>query len=165
MDLFENTVLCKNCGKKMRQISIEKNGFRMRALKCPSCSNQIFHPSDIEEFKKFNSLKDRPFQVKLRLVGNSYTVSIPREIVNFMQESEDEEDDFESAKQKIHASMSEHMKQMEKFVTLAMEDANKIALSFNTVERLNNPNNKIKHIRVIKIRKRNPAIQENVEEE
>jgi len=130
MDLFENIVLCKNCGKRMKQIAIEKNGFRIRALECPSCSNQILHPTDVEEYKKFSSLRNRQFQVKLRLVGNSYTVSIPREIVNFMREEEQEHEP-----ENIHKKMQEHMHKqmqvMEQMVTLAMEEANKIGLSFN----------------------------------
>ena len=153
MDLFENTVLCKDCGKKMKPFTLEKNGFRLRALKCPSCSNQIFHPADVEEFKKFNSLKNRHFQVKLRLVGNSYTVSIPREIVNFMREEEQEKN--------IHQKMQEHMHKqmqaMEQMVTLAMEEANKIGLSFNTEENINEQSEpkKIKSIKIFKIKKLN----------
>jgi len=127
MDLFENTVLCKNCGKKMKPAFLEKEGFRIRALRCPSCSNQILHPADVEEYRKFKELRGRHFQVKLRLVGNSYTVSIPREIVNFMKEENEAED--------IHTKMREHMakqmQDMQQFVTLAMEEANKLSLMFN----------------------------------
>jgi hypothetical protein len=131
MDLFENTVLCKNCGKKMKPAELEKEGFRMRALKCPSCSNIIIHPIDLEEFNKFKQLRGRQFQVKLRLVGNSYTVSIPREIVNFMQEEEQEDKEVKN----IHQTMQEHMKkqmeEMQKFVTLALRESNMISLMFN----------------------------------
>jgi DNA-directed RNA polymerase subunit RPC12/RpoP len=152
MDLFDNTILCKDCGKNMKQISLEKDGFRLRALKCPSCSNQIFHPSDVEELKRFNSLKNRQFQVKLRLVGNSYTVSIPREIVNFMN---DDENDLHS---KINEHMTKQMETMEKFVTLAMEEANRISLMFNTDNNANNnaensEPKKTRTIRIIKFKK------------
>ena len=41
---------------------------------------------DLEKFKQFDQLKNKPFQVKLRLVGNSYIVSIPREIIDFQEE-------------------------------------------------------------------------------
>jgi len=153
MDIFENTVLCKNCGKKMKPAYLEKEGFRIRALKCPSCSNQILHPSDIEEYNKFKSLRNRQFQVKLRLVGNSYTVSIPREIVNFMKEEEPEN---------IHAKIQDHMHKqmqvMEQMVTLAMEEANKIGLSFN-INNIHEENSeeeprKIRGIKIIKINKK-----------
>ncbi len=111
----------------MKPAYLEKNGFRMRAMEC-SCGNRIMHPSDIEEYNKFNSLRNRQFHVKLRLVGNSYTVSIPREIVNFISESEDEV----NRGQNIQESMAKHMREMEQMVTLAMEQANKISLMFNT---------------------------------
>jgi DNA-directed RNA polymerase subunit RPC12/RpoP len=143
MDLFENTVLCKNCGKKMKPAVVIKEGFKMRALKCPSCSNIIIHPIDLEEFNKFKQLRGRQFQVKLRLVGNSYTVSIPREIVNFMKEEE-----AENRPENIHEKMQEHMvkqmQAMEQMVTLAMEEANKIGLMFNIGENpiINNHNEK-----------------------
>jgi DNA-directed RNA polymerase subunit RPC12/RpoP len=157
MDLFENTILCKDCGKKMKPAFVEKEGFRIRALQCPSCSNKILHPNDAEEFNKFNSLRNRQFHVKLRLVGNSYTVSIPREIVNFMQEEEQEN----NVHRKIQDHMHRQMKAMEQMVTLAMEEANKIGLSFNTVDNninLENPDErtkKIRGIKIIKIRKQN----------
>ena len=111
----------------MKPSFVEKEGFKIRALICPSCSNKILHPTDIEEFNKFNSLKNRHFQVKLRLVGNSYTVSIPREIVNFMREEEPE-----SIHKKMQDHMHKQMQVMEQMVTMAMEEANKIGLSFNT---------------------------------
>lgn len=132
MDLFDNVVLCKNCGKKMKPATAIKEGFKMRALKCPSCSNLIIHPIDAEEFNKFKQLRGRQFQVKMRVVGNSYTVSIPREIVNFLKEEETERPE------NIHEKMREHMvrqmKQMEQMVTLAMEESNKIGLMFNIPE-------------------------------
>ena len=160
MDLFENIVLCKNCGKKMKPAYLVKEGFRIRALKCPSCSNQILHPQDVEEYKKFSSLRNRQFQVKLRLVGNSYTVSIPREIVNFMNEEEQDNN--------IHKKMQDHVHKqiqvMEQMVTLAMEEANKIGLSFN-INTINQENSeeerKIKGIKIIKLRK---PIEENEDE-
>jgi len=128
MDLFDNTILCKDCGKKMQLVHIEKDGFKMRALKCPSCSNHIIHPADIEEYNKFKQLRHRQFHVKLRMVGNSYTVSIPREIVNFIQDTESE---MISERRKVHERMS---KQMQEMVTLAMEEFGKLSLMFNEVE-------------------------------
>ena len=117
----------------MKPVYVEKEGFRMRALKCPSCSNIILHPNDLEEFKKFKQLRGRQFHVKLRLVGNSYTVSIPREIVNFMKE-EETENRPENIHKKIQEHMAKQMQAMEQMVTLAMEEANKVGLMFNLPE-------------------------------
>ena len=87
-ELFENTILCKNCDIKMKVATVAQNGFEMRALLCEKCGNKIVHPSDESDYKDFLNLKNKVFKVKLRLVGNSYTVSIPREIVNFIREQE-----------------------------------------------------------------------------
>jgi len=89
-DIFENTVLCKGCNKKMVQEKLEKNGLVMRALVCRGCNNKIYHPQDLKELEDFQNLKKKNFQVKLRFVGNSYAVSIPREIIDFMNEQEKE---------------------------------------------------------------------------
>jgi DNA-directed RNA polymerase subunit RPC12/RpoP len=93
-DLFKNTFLCKDCNKKMRLTSINKNGFNLRAVECKDCNNRIIHPSDEKEYEEFKKLKEKEYGVKMRLVGNSYTVSIPREIVSFMREQEKMIDDM-----------------------------------------------------------------------
>ncbi len=87
-DIFDNTILCKKCGVKMKPITISKNGFVLRAVECEKCGDKIVHPKDEQEFENFNRLRNKQFKVKMRFVGNSYAVSIPREIVNFMQEQE-----------------------------------------------------------------------------
>jgi len=120
MDLFDNVVFCKTCNKRMSRVDVIKDNFKIRTLQCPECKKYIYHPSDIAEYDKFNNLKQRSFHVKLRLVGNSYAVSIPREIIDFQNELNDA--------RKIH----------EKIVTVAMEEFNKIALCFNqNMKRMN----------------------------
>jgi len=74
----------------MVQEKLEKNGLVMRALVCRGCNNKIYHPQDLKELEDFQNLKKKNFQVKLRFVGNSYAVSIPREIIDFMNEQEKE---------------------------------------------------------------------------
>jgi len=112
-DIFDNKILCKKCGIEMKPIELIKNGFKMRAIKCPKCGERIIHPSDMKDFNQFNNLKHKTFKVKLRLVGNSYAVSIPREIVDFMHEQE---------------------KLMNDMVKLAFEDAKKLSLKFDETD-------------------------------
>ena len=109
-DLFDNTVLCKNCNKGMKQAKLIRNGFEMRALLCDKCGNKIVHPTDEAEYNHFLNLKSKTFKVKLRLVGNSYAVSIPKEIVGFIKDQD-----------KIFDNM----------VKLAFDDAKKLKLTFN----------------------------------
>jgi DNA-directed RNA polymerase subunit RPC12/RpoP len=110
-DLFDNKIICKDCKEEMQKIELIKNGFKLRAVECARCGQRIIHPADVEEFKRFSELKKRDFNVKLRMVGNSYAVSIPREIVDFMHEQE---------------------KMMDDMVRLCFEEAGRLSLMFGT---------------------------------
>ena len=85
-DLFNAKVHCNQCNKPTEKTIIIKNGFKLRALKCNNCNKHYYHPADLEEQKRFQQLRNKQFQVKLRMVGNSYTISIPREIIDFREE-------------------------------------------------------------------------------
>ena len=115
-DIFDETIMCNKCGKKMDKVTVMRNGFSLRALECKKCGKYIYHPSDIEEYKKFQELKQRPFNVKLRMVGNSYTVSIPREIIQLEQD--------------MHKEMAKEMERMNKIVRLMLEEPGKLSLFF-----------------------------------
>lgn len=93
-DMFDNKVICKNCDKEMQKVKILKNGFLFRALRCIKCGERILHPEDEMEYKNYLNLRKKSFSVKLRMVGNSYTVSIPKEIVNFINEQNKMIDDI-----------------------------------------------------------------------
>jgi len=85
-DLFNNKVLCNNCNKVMDKGFTIKDGFKLRFLQCPKCNSRIYHPLDIKEYNDFNEMKKKEWEVKLRMVGNSYTVSIPKEIIEFEEQ-------------------------------------------------------------------------------
>jgi len=87
-DLFNHKILCSKCNKEMKRTEVIKNGFRLRAVSCDKCNERIIHPADEVEYNKFINLKNKEFRVKMRLVGNSYAVSIPKEVVLFMREQE-----------------------------------------------------------------------------
>ena len=93
----------------MQKSFIIKNGFQIRTLKCDDCKNQILHPEDLKEYEDFQNLKKKNFRVKLRFIGNSYAVSIPREIIDFMSEQE---------------------KKMNEMVDLCFEEMGRISLHF-----------------------------------
>ena len=110
-DIFDNIILCSKCNKKMQPRLLSKNGFNLRTVKCESCGKSIVHPEDKKEYEEFIRLKQKEYNVKMRMVGNSYAVSIPREIVDFMQEQE---------------SMMDNM------VKLVFQEAGKISLNFDS---------------------------------
>jgi len=93
----------------MEKATLNKNGFLIRAVVCNKCNNKILHPADEAEYNKYINLRNKDFRVKMRLVGNSYAVSIPMEIVSFMREQE---------------------KIMDDMVRLCFEEAGKLSLNF-----------------------------------
>ena len=109
-DVFDNKILCKNCDKKMQKAKVARNGFLLRAVICENCNEKILHPVDQENYNKFINLRDKEFSVKMRLVGNSYAVSIPKEIVSFMNNQE---------------------KIMDEMVNLCFEEMGRLSLNFN----------------------------------
>ncbi|MEM2932942.1 MAG: hypothetical protein QW622_01895 [Candidatus Pacearchaeota archaeon] len=84
-DIFEGIIVCSKCNEKMEKSYVIREGFKLRYAYCSNCDEKLWHSGDIAEYQHFRDLKRREFKVKLRLVGNSYAVSIPREIINFVQ--------------------------------------------------------------------------------
>jgi DNA-directed RNA polymerase subunit RPC12/RpoP len=112
-DVFDAKISCKNCNAEMKPISLEKNGFKLRAVACPECNEKIIHPTDISNLNHYNNLKSKIYNVKLRIVGNSHAISIPKEIVSFINET--------------NHRMNRHMNDM---VRLCFEDSGKLSLVF-----------------------------------
>ena len=112
-DIFDSKILCTRCETKMEKQNIAKNGFLLRAMVCPKCKDKVIHPVDEQEYNKFINLKNKEFRVKMRLVGNSYAVSIPMEIVSFIREQE---------------------KIMDDMVRLCFEEAGRVSLNFNNLK-------------------------------
>ncbi|NMB66998.1 hypothetical protein GYA25_02990 [Candidatus Woesearchaeota archaeon] len=143
-DIFDNTILCKKCGTKMEKKNLVKDNFSFRALVCPKCNETIIHPLDEQEYKKYLDLKNKEFKVKMRQVGNSYTVSIPKEIVsfmsNFMNDFSEQEDD------------------MDKMVRLCIQDLGKLSLNFEAFDNLNEKNARVVKQREYKVIKNNQPI-------
>jgi len=116
-DIFDNTILCKHCAVEMKSFALTKNGFMLRAIACPKCSAKIIHPKDEQEYQNFLDLRKKQYSVKMRFVGNSYAISIPREIVNFIKDHERIVDDM---------------------VKLALQDFGKLSLDFGCQGNCNN---------------------------
>jgi DNA-directed RNA polymerase subunit M/transcription elongation factor TFIIS len=115
-DIFDNKILCSECSTLMKKTEISKNGFLLRTVACPKCGSQLIHPLDEQVYNKFINLKKREFKVKMRLVGNSYAVSIPKEIVYFIRNQE---------------------KIMNDMVRLCFEEMGRLSLNFDEVETKN----------------------------
>lgn len=113
MDIFDAEIICKKCKREMIPVTIEKSGFHLRAVKCEKCGEKIVHPIDLEKFKHYDSMKGKTYNVKLRLVGNSHAVSIPKEVLDFMNE--------------MNGQVNKDMNDM---VKLCFEDFGKLSMNF-----------------------------------
>ncbi|MBU2612441.1 MAG: hypothetical protein KKB62_01845 [Nanoarchaeota archaeon] len=140
-DIFEYDIICDKCGEKMENSLMSRNGFNLRIKKCNSCGDVIVHPEDRAEYDNFVRLKKKEYEVKMRMVGNSYSVSIPREIVDFMKDQE---------------NMVNNM------VRLSFQDFGRLSLMFNTGEAENreneNSNSRVIKSREVKIIKNNRPV-------
>ena len=112
-DIFEAKIFCEKCGKEMEKTFVERDGFELRAVKCPKCNETIIHPADLNGLEHFKQLRRKTFNVKLRVVGNSHAISIPKEIVDFINEQ--------------HRVMR---KQMDDIVKLYFEDFDTLKVQF-----------------------------------
>ncbi len=109
-DIFDAKIMCEKCDVRMLPITVEKSGFHLRAVQCEKCGERIMHPEDISNYNHYNHIKSKVYIVKLRMVGNSHAVSIPKEIVDFIH-------------QRNHAKMNEVVK-------LSFEDFGRLSLIF-----------------------------------
>jgi len=112
-DLFDAEIRCDQCNVKNNKNSILKEGFRVRYSECPNCKEKWYHPSDIKDYGEFRKLKQREFHVKLRMVGNSFSVTIPKEIIEF-------EEQFNRME-----------KEMDKIMKLCLDKPGRLSLQFS----------------------------------
>ena len=113
-DIFDTQIVCKQCQCEMQHTVVSKEGFELRAVQCPQCKDKVIHPADVHAIAEFDALRGKTFMVKLRMVGNSHAISIPKEIVDFMNE------------QHRHAK-----RQMADMVRLCFEDARRLSVRFD----------------------------------
>ena len=121
MDIFDAKIGCKKCGEEMQKISVAKDRFNLRAVKCGKCGDMIVHPLDREKMEQYEDLKGKTFKVKLRMVGNSHAVSIPKEIVDFFNES--------------RRQFDQEMSEIDNMVKLCFEDFGRLSLNFGSQDR------------------------------
>ncbi len=113
-DIFDTRIACKQCQCEMEHTVVSKEGFELRAVQCPRCKDRVLHPTDLQTVRDFNEIRGKTFMVKLRMVGNSHAISIPKEIVDFINEH------HRAAK-----------RQMADMVRLCFEDARHLSVRFD----------------------------------
>lgn len=180
-DIFDTTILCKKCNVKMKPLIVERSGLELRAVECSKCKDKIIHPADLNGMENFKDIKDKEFNVKLRMVGNSHAISIPKEIIDFMTTRQKEMhremddmvklcfDDFDTLKLSFDNGFSEkehnnqHLNESNQDVDEVTPDGRRIRRKVRNDGRgnievieeqsLNSPDSKIKSYRIKKIRR------------
>ena len=109
-DIFNTSILCDECNRKTIKGESYRDGVRLRYWECNNCNKRWYHPGDEQNLENFKKLRQKEFQVKLRMVGNSYTISIPKEIIDF-------EEEFD--------------KKLNELINLNMEEPGKISIFFH----------------------------------
>ena len=105
-------IVCNECKSQTKQRAEIRKGFQLRYHECPQCTERFYNPLDLKQYQEFQKLKQREFQVKLRMVGNSFSVTIPKEIIEF-------ENKFEEIE-----------KEMNQMMRLCLEEPGKVSLRF-----------------------------------
>lgn len=79
-ELDKIEIVC-HCGGKTKRIETSWEGFPVRAWKCGRCGEEIFHPLDAQRALTIaKAIKNKEFEVKIRKVGKSLTMTIPRRL-------------------------------------------------------------------------------------
>ncbi|MDP2750812.1 MAG: hypothetical protein Q8O89_08330 [Nanoarchaeota archaeon] len=79
---FENLKLKCECGGNMDKIKTSWKGIDVRGWKCSKCSEEIINPADAQKALELEKARKKNlFVVKLRTVGKSKVVTIPRSII------------------------------------------------------------------------------------
>lgn len=111
-DIYDNKIICNRCDNETLKAHIVRDGFKIRAWTCKPCNQVWEHPSDKQDYENFSRIRNKRFRVKLRMVGNSYTVSIPKEIIEFEKD------------------MIKELENMDKIVRMSLEKPRKLSLFF-----------------------------------
>ena len=119
-DIFDTKIVCRKCSKEMNPTMVHRMGLDLRAVECPECGDKIIHPQDLNSLQQFNTLRGKTFVVKLRMVGNSHAISIPKEIIDFMNEQQ--------------SKVSHMKKEMDEMVRLCFEDFDTLRVRFRDEE-------------------------------
>lgn len=119
-DIFDTKIVCKKCDKEMQPTVIHRAGMDLRAVECQHCGDKIIHPQDLNALQQFNTLRGKTFVVKLRMVGNSHAISIPKEIIDFVNDQQ--------------RKMNTMKRQMDEMVRLCFEDFDTLRVRFGDEE-------------------------------
>lgn len=73
-----------SCGKIAKHTYTNIEGYRVKAWKCKTCGEEYLDSADAEFLLLLKKMKKKPLTAKVGVLGGSYIIRIPKEIVEFM---------------------------------------------------------------------------------
>lgn len=79
---FENLKIKCECGGSMKKIKTTWKGIEVRGWKCSKCSEEVINPADAQKALEIEKARKKNLLVvKLRSVGKSQVITIPKPII------------------------------------------------------------------------------------
>ncbi|UCE72939.1 MAG: AbrB/MazE/SpoVT family DNA-binding domain-containing protein [Methanomassiliicoccales archaeon] len=73
-----------NCGELTKESHTNIQGYRVKSWKCPKCGEEYIDSSDAEYVLLAGKTQKIPIRVRIGVLGESFIIRIPREIVDLM---------------------------------------------------------------------------------
>lgn len=68
------------CGNMASRSTIKYNDYEIRGWICKKCMKEYIHPEDSLKISKIEALKKSGIKVKIRTVGQSLVITLPKEL-------------------------------------------------------------------------------------
>ena len=69
------------CGGMAGKSTVNYKGYEVRGWTCKKCKKEYIHPEDSLKISKLEALKKNGIKVKVRTVGQSLVITLPKELV------------------------------------------------------------------------------------
>lgn len=73
------------CGKSTDETHLNIDGFKIKAWKCESCGEEYLDSAEAQFLLMMKKMQKKPHTAKVGVLGDSYIIRIPKEIVEYMQ--------------------------------------------------------------------------------
>ncbi len=73
------------CGNAAVETHVNIDGFKIKAWKCESCHEEYLDSAEAQFLLLMKKMQKKPHTAKVGVLGDSYIIRIPKEIVDYMQ--------------------------------------------------------------------------------
>ena len=76
-----NEIPCE-CGSMASKSAVKYKDYEVRGWICKKCKKEYMHPEDSIKISRLEELKKSGIKVKIRTVGQSLVITLPKELAN-----------------------------------------------------------------------------------